>query len=93
MNSSPPKRETLAFVVSFLRAEGLYAAEEALRRELDSRYPKGLDGAHDSPGASGCAQGESPSSSRPAVEVDAFEFTTPGDRGHGDVHASGNVER
>ncbi len=93
MNSSPPKRETLAFVVSFLRAEGLYAAEEALRRELESRYPRGLDGAHDSPGASHCAQGGSPSSSRPAAGTDAFEFMTPGERSHGDLHASGNVER
>ena len=93
MNSSPPKRETLAFVVSFLRAEGLYAAEEALRRELESRYPKGPDGAHDSHGAPGCAQGGSPNSSRPAAEADMFEFTTPGERGHGDLHASSNVER
>ncbi|KAK9821720.1 hypothetical protein WJX81_003748 [Elliptochloris bilobata] len=87
MDSSPPKRETLAFVISFLRAEGLYAAEEALHRELESRYSKGLV-AQDSPAASGCAPGRSPSSGRPAANADAFEFTPASERGHGDLHLS-----
>lgn len=79
---SPPKRESLAFVISFLRSEGLYAAEEALNRELESRFPKGL--AHDSPTASGSGQPGSPQFGDAAPGSNVFEFVPPGERGHAD---------
>ena len=77
---SPPKRETLAFVISFLRSEGLYAAEEALNRELESRYPHGLAQRRDSPTASGSGAVSSPQTRGLPQDSGAFEFPPPGDR-------------
>ena len=41
MDSPPKFSETLEFIVQFLRAEGFYAAEEALVREIENRCPDG----------------------------------------------------
>lgn len=41
MDSPPKFSETLDFIVQFLRAEGFYAAEEALVREIENRCPDG----------------------------------------------------
>lgn len=34
---------TLDYIVHFLHTEGFYAAEEALLREIENRYPEGED--------------------------------------------------
>lgn len=34
---------TLDYIVHFLHTEGFYAAEEALLREIENRYPEGDD--------------------------------------------------
>lgn len=39
MDSPPTFSETMDFIVQFLRAEGFYAAEEALLREMENRCP------------------------------------------------------
>jgi hypothetical protein len=78
---SPPKRETLAFVISFLRSEGLYAAEEALNRELESRYPHGLAQRRDSPAASGSGAAASPHACAVPQDSGAFAFPPTGERG------------
>lgn len=41
MDSPPKFSETMDFIVQFLRAEGFYAAEEALIREIENRCPDG----------------------------------------------------
>lgn len=40
---------TLDYIVHFLHTEGFYAAEEALLREIENRYPEGDDALHTSP--------------------------------------------
>ena len=48
---------TLDYIVHFLHTEGFYAAEEALLREIENRYPEGedaLQGTGASP--SGCSE-------------------------------------
>ena len=40
---------TLDYIVHFLHTEGFYAAEEALLREIENRYPEGEDALHASP--------------------------------------------
>lgn len=40
MDSPSRHSETLNFIVHFLHTNGLYAAEEALVRELENRYPE-----------------------------------------------------
>lgn len=37
---------TLDYIVHFLHTEGFYAAEEALLREIENRYPEGDDPLH-----------------------------------------------
>lgn len=39
MESPPEFSETLSFILQYLRAEGFYAAEEALVSELENRNP------------------------------------------------------
>ena len=53
MDSPSRHSDTLNFIVHFLHTNGLYAAEEALARELENRYPE-IDGS--SPTASLSAQ-------------------------------------
>ena len=53
MDSPSRHSDTLNFIVHFLHTNGLYAAEEALVRELENRYPE-VDGS--SPTASLSAQ-------------------------------------
>ena len=40
---------TLDYIVHFLHTEGFYAAEEALLREIENRYPEGDEALHASP--------------------------------------------
>lgn len=40
---------TLDYIVHFLHTEGFYAAEEALLREIENRYPEGDDALYTSP--------------------------------------------
>ena len=40
---------TLDYIVHFLHTEGFYAAEEALLREIENRYPEGDEALHTSP--------------------------------------------
>ena len=78
MDSLPEFSETLEFILQHLRAEGFYAAEEALVSELENRNPERRspsDSEHRAeparlhgqkhPAANG--QSRSPSSSRPAL--------------------------
>ena len=68
---SPPKfSETLEFIMQFLRAEGFYAAEEAVIREIENRCPDGS-----SPTASAVnTQLFAPPSEQPQP-AEAFEFS------------------
>ena len=54
---------TLEHIVHFLHTEGFYAAEEALLREIENRYPEGDEILH----------GEDSSAIEPAVDDDAHE--------------------
>lgn len=64
---------TLDFIVHFLHTEGLYAAEEALLREIENRFPD--DALGDSPTPEGQSEEELlVSNSVPGVGDDSFEF-------------------
>ena len=41
MESPPRYSETLEHILHFLRTEGFYAAEDALRGEIENRFPEG----------------------------------------------------
>ena len=49
MESPPRYGETLEHILSFLRSEGFYAAEDALRGEIENRLPEGSSPATVSP--------------------------------------------
>lgn len=74
MDSPSRHSDTLNFIVHFLHTNGLYAAEEALVRELENRYPE-VDGS--SPTASLTAQMFHPGGGGAAEGTFAFGNTDP----------------
>ena len=45
MDAPPSYAETLEHILNFLRTEGFYAAEDALRGEIENRLPEGTSSA------------------------------------------------
>ena len=79
MDSPSRHSETLNFIVHFLHTNGLYAAEEALVRELENRYPE-VDGSSPVSQAEG---GES--------REDTFAFTSSITKGYGEMSLHGEA--
>ena len=79
MDSPSRHSETLNFIVHFLHTNGLYAAEEALVRELENRYPE--------------VEGSSPVSQAEGGESheDSFAFTSSISQTFGEVPLHGEA--
>ncbi len=79
MDSPSRHSETLNFIVHFLHTNGLYAAEEALVRELENRYPE--------------VEGSSPVSQAEAGESheDTFAFTSSATKRYGETSHQGEA--
>lgn len=79
MDSPSRHSDTLNFIVHFLHTNGLYAAEEALVRELENRYPE--------------VEGSSPVSQPEAddSQEDTFAFTSSTIQRHGEALPEGGA--
>lgn len=87
MESPPSYGETLEHILHFLRTEGFYAAEDALRGEIENRLPEGPS----PPGTSNSSSSQERSAERGAVVEPpaALNFVSSGSQGLG-IDAKGS---